>query len=135
MTERYSEQEISRLLDHLIDAWADFEDKNRQWRESRETRGAYPQPPSSFEDVKALADYQQLKAQWEQEEQVIGDPLSAASKRYESLTEQVRALLPRDAPVTHVYSGNVTERAGQYRIVHSLSAYNQISIERVGPTD
>jgi hypothetical protein len=131
--EEYSEQMVAKLLDQLIDAQADFADRHRQWVEYREVYGQYPRPPSSFEDAKALADYQQRKKQWERREGAVSDPLHGTSERYEAAAERVRDILPRDVPLTHTYGGTHPERAGRYRITreHGPDASHGLKLEKL----
>jgi hypothetical protein len=127
VTEGHSAQSISVLLDELVDAWEDLHAGLGQ-----QTFEPPPQPPASFEDVQSLADYNQRRARWLRGREEVRNVGAGINRTFEQASERVRAILPRNTSITHVYQGDAAERAGRYLIAHS---HGSIEIERLDNAD
>ena len=126
MGEEYSEraphsgQHISELLDNLICAL--YEQRARQHRlyEFKATHRA-PRSSQVFEDVHALAEYNNDKARYEQELEAITYQKEVADETVGKLEAGVKSTLPVNTAVMHTYGGQEAELQGRYAIRYERS--------------
>jgi hypothetical protein len=126
---QYSEQEISALLDELLDAYIDAlnerEDRNAYW-ETHVT----PQPPALFEDATSLADYHRRKVEQEQRNEAASSLSKAADKRFAEVSERVKEILPPGAAVSHRYRSVLSDQAIRWCIAN---VHERIEVQRIVP--
>ena len=118
--EPHSGQLISKLLDNLIGALYEQRARQRRLSQFRATR-RLPGPPRIFEDVNALAEYNNDKARYEQELKTITNQKEAADETVAKLQSSVKSILPENTTVMHTYGGEETELQGRYAIRYERS--------------
>ena len=102
--EPYTERNVSKLLDQLIDA--QFEAAEAQQR-ARQYKTSHPLPPAPerFADVRALANYASAQVRHEQILDQLDKDQREAEQRLRMVEGKVAALLPLGSTVAHAYGG------------------------------
>ena len=102
--ESYTERNVSKLLDQLIDA--QFEAAEAQQR-ARQYKTSHPLPPvpERFADVRALANYASAQVRHEQTLDQLDKDQREAEQRLRIVEGKVAALLPLGSTVAHAYEG------------------------------
>lgn len=111
---------ISELLDSLIGVLYEQRVRQRRLYEFKATRRP-PRPSQVFEDVYALAEYNNHKASYERELEAITDDKEAADETVAKLEAEVKSVLPVNSAVMHTYGGEEVDLRGRYAIRYERS--------------
>ena len=103
--ESYTERNVSKLLDQLIDAQFEVEEVQRRARQYDMSHPLPPTPPERFADVRALADYASAQVRHEQTLAQLDKGQREAEQRLRIVEGKVAALLPPGSTVAHAYEG------------------------------
>ena len=118
--EQHSGRHISELLDELIVALYEQRARQRRLYDFKATRRA-PRPSQVFENVNALAEYNNDKAHYERELETITNQKEAADEMVAKLESGVKSVLPANSAVMHTYGGKEAELQGRYAIRYERS--------------
>jgi hypothetical protein len=125
----YSEEQVSALMDDMVDAWYEFQASSAEWSNARNNI-QQPQKPEQFSSAKSLSEYRRAEAEWLRQLKEVDSRHRGHNQRFESVASQVTEVLPQDVPIEHTYQGDNPERSGTYVITHTLGDYKQIKVER-----
>jgi len=103
----------SEPLDNLICALYEQSARQPQLYEFKATRRA-PRPSEVFEDVNALAEYNNHRARYEQELEAITYQKEVDDKTVAKLESSVKSILPVNTAVMHSYGAQEVELQGRY---------------------
>ncbi len=122
--ERYSERQLSDLLNNLIDAWDELQVRKRQLQEFRRNTSE-PRPPGAvFADIGSLTRYNNDKARYEQQIEDLSAQKLAAEVAHREVAEEVRKILPDNHTVIHHYPGGDQLEPARYSIDHKAGSIN-----------
>jgi hypothetical protein len=122
----YSEADISEVLDDLIDAMHEVENKRRFVKEYRNTHRPPVVPQSRlFEDAASLTEHKNAHTKYIQGLEDAMAEQTRSEERFEAQGAKIKDILPRDTHVIHSYtlrSSAQAARLGRYRITHTYPA-------------
>ena len=125
--ESYTERNVSKLLDQLIDAQFEVEEVQRRARQYDTSHPLPPTPPERFADVRALADYASAQVRHEQTLDQLDKDQREAEQRLRMVEGKVAALLPLGSTVAHAYGGANPDEYGVLCEITHDQAFNHNS--------
>lgn len=122
-SQRNTEQSLARRIETLINAWGNLQDKQRQLDEFSE-KYHRPEPPSKFENVGALVEYNQQKERYEEHLGGYEDRVKESRQVFESEARLIMPFLPEGIPLIHTFQMHGTTYAdvgSSYEIMKVIS--------------
>ena len=115
MTEEYSEQKISEMLDGLIDTWEEVQAVQRKLIEYEKP---LPDPPSPIVNVRILADFVREKMRRERALLDTTQLKNELEGKLEEIASGIKPILPENIPILYTYQGeNIDRKRKRYGIV------------------
>ena len=125
--ESYTERNVSKLLDQLIDAQFEAAEAQQRARQYNTSHPLPPTPPERFADVRALADYASAQVRHEQTLDQLDKDQREAEQRLRMVEGKVAALLPLGSTVVHAYGGANPDEYGVLCEITHEQAFNHDS--------
>ncbi len=131
--EQNSVQDISNLLDELVDAHHEVEAARVQEEAFRSTHEQLAVAPNtSFPNIEELVKYNEQRAHvYDTELKQVRGHLQEKNRWYREVAELVVQVLPVGSSVHHAYGGGNEEHAGHYRVSHPQTG--NVVVGRIGP--
>ena len=107
MTEEYSEQKISEILDGLIDTWEEVQAVQRKLVEYEKP---LPNPPAPIVNVRILAEFVREKTRRERALLDTTQLKNELEGKLEEIASEIKPILPENIPILYTYQGKNVER-------------------------
>jgi hypothetical protein len=97
-------QEIRDTVNQLVEAWHD-QDEAREQLDNYRVSHSPPKPPSQFEGLRDLFEFDELKRSYQGALTNYQNQLEAAQKAYAEAGEKLREVLPENVGLAYTYQG------------------------------
>jgi hypothetical protein len=111
-----NKQEIRDTVNQLIEAWHD-EDEARQQLDNYKVSHSPPKPPSQFEGLRDLFEFDELRRSYQGGLTNHQNQLEAAQKAYEEAGDKLGEVLPAGAGLHYTYQGERGKLEGRRYVI------------------